>query len=285
MRIGIRRWWCQCYTIPKNSLPSPLYYHTQTKPHSINNTLLKELVQSGQFIQALEYYTKHWNTSNFRPDNYTFPYILKASTQLKDPTLGLLIHNIAIKTGFGSNLFVSNSLILFYGKFGKLEYISYLFDEMPQRNIVTWTAAISALLQNYEYYQAVRFFRDMLVAGIKPNSFTMATILPCFCYMEGSIQIHGFLIKHGFESDVFVLTALIDVYAKCGFIFSAQQVFNEMPERNVVSWNAMILGYNQNGEAGVSLRLFSKMRNSGDIQPDSFSVVTALNSCSSLTAL
>ncbi|KAF9616472.1 hypothetical protein IFM89_029769 [Coptis chinensis] len=199
--------------------------------------------------------------------------------------MGHLIHNTVIKTGFESNLFVANSLILFYGQLGKLESIRFLFDEMPVRNIVTWTAVISAFSQNHKFDSAIGYFREMQIEGVKPNSFTMATLLPSFCNSEELIQIHSFLIKCGFDCDVFVSTALIDVYAKCGSIFPAQQVFNEMPERNIVSWNAMMLGYNQNGGALVSLELFAKMRRSRNVQPDSFSVVTALNSCSVLTTL
>ncbi|KAF8369945.1 hypothetical protein HHK36_032025 [Tetracentron sinense] len=263
---------------------SLLSFHTQPKPQPTNSKI-KELVLNGHFISALELYSNLFNHHGFKPDNFTFPYILKAASQLKDPTIGLLIHGHAIRTGFDSNLFVSNSLILFYGQFGNLEAIHYLFVKIPQRNIVTWTAVLSAYTQNKLFKQAIELFRTMLFAGTRPNSFTMATLIPIFGYGVGSTQIHGFSIKCGFESDIFVATALIDAYAKCGAFFSAGRVFREMPEKNIVSWNTMISGCNQNGYTKDSLQLFMEMQKSNSIQPDSFSVVTVLCCCSSLASM
>ncbi|XP_010270718.1 PREDICTED: pentatricopeptide repeat-containing protein At4g21065-like isoform X1 [Nelumbo nucifera] len=113
----------------------------------------------------------------------------------------------------------------------------------------------------------------------------MATLLPSFSCRQGSSQIHSFLIKSGFESDIFVSTAMIDVYAKCGFMFSARRVFDEIPERNLISWNSMMRGHAQNGDAKKSMQLFVEMRISGGLEPDSFSVVTALRCCASLVSL
>ncbi|XP_043717958.1 pentatricopeptide repeat-containing protein At3g46790, chloroplastic-like [Telopea speciosissima] len=113
----------------------------------------------------------------------------------------------------------------------------------------------------------------------------MATLLPSFSCSGGSIQIHSFLIKCGFESDIFVSTALIDTYAKCGFVNSARQVFNEIPSKNVVSWNSVITSYTQNGNAQEALKLFVELQTARDIRPDSYSIVTALCSCANLASL
>ncbi|OVA04083.1 Pentatricopeptide repeat [Macleaya cordata] len=275
-----RRYPSSSFTNPKTCFIS---IQAQPKQEFINPSI-KQLVQTGQFYEALKLYIKLCN-NGFKPDNFTFPYILKASSQLTDPTLGFLIHNQTIKTGFDSNIFVANSLILFYGKLGHLESVRYMFDKIPHRNVVTWTATISAFSQNNRFNISIEFFRYMRILGIKPNSFTLATLLPSFSYFDQSNQIHSFLIKHGFESDIFVSTALIDVYAKCGNTLSAKHVFDEMPERNLVSWNAICLGYNQNGNMRESLKLFTEMQKFDNFWPDSFSVVTALCSCSNLASL
>ncbi|MCL7049471.1 hypothetical protein MKW94_006515 [Papaver nudicaule] len=241
-----RSYCCFSLTNPKSSL-----YSTQTRSNSkpeFLNSSIKQLVQRGESIQAVELCIKLCN-NGFKPDNFIFPYILKASSQLKDPFFGFQFHNQIIKTGFDSNVFVANSLILFYGKLGHLQNVQYLFDKIPQKNIVSWTAMISAYTQNHRFDLAIELFRYMQIVGVKANSFTMATLLPSFCDAYQLIQVHSFLIKHG----------------------------------NLVSWNALCSGYNQNGDARESLKLFAEMQKCGAFRPDSFTVVTALCSCSALT--
>ncbi|RWR84439.1 Pentatricopeptide repeat [Cinnamomum micranthum f. kanehirae] len=226
---------------PPNYTRNPLIsFHTQPRSQS-NNTSIKTLVQGGNFIEALQLYSKLWN-HGFKPDNFTFPYILKASSHLQNPCMGLLLHSHAIKTGFDSNLYVGNSLILFHGQFGYLDVVHQLFEDMPERNIVTWTGVISAFIQNDRFEDGAELFRAMRIA------------------------------------------ALLDVYAKCGHANFARQHFDELPWRNLVSWNAMISGYNYNGNAQVSLELFVDMQRSEKIQPDSFTIVAVLSSCSSLAS-
>ncbi|KAJ4959685.1 hypothetical protein NE237_019595 [Protea cynaroides] len=263
----------------------PFHSQPNRKQPTNNSHSIQKLVHSGHSIKALQIYANLWNHHGFKPDNSTFPYILKAASQLNDPIIGLIIHNHAIKTGFDSNLYVTNSLMLFYGRLGLCESMHYLFDEMPHRNIVSWTAVVWVSTQYKQFDQAVRTFHDMRIMGIKPNSFTMATLLPSFSSSRGSIQIHSFLIKCGFESDIFVSTALIDTYAKCWFVNSARQVFDEMPSKNIVSWNSVISAYTQNGKAQEALKLFVEMQIAKDIRPDSFTIVTALCSCASLASL
>ncbi|KAJ8629087.1 hypothetical protein MRB53_022410 [Persea americana] len=268
---------------PPHYTRNPLIsFHTQPKTQS-NNTAIKTLVQGGHFIEALQLYSKLWN-HGFKPDNFTFPYILKASSQLQNPCMGLLFHSHAIKTGFDSNLYVGNSLILFYGQFGYLDVVHQLFEDMPERNIVTWTGVISAFIQNGRFEYGAKLFRAMRMAGMRPNSFTMASILPGISVGEEATQMHSLMVKCGFDSDVLVSTALLDVYAKCGHANFARQHFNELPWRNLVSWNAMISGHNYNGIAQESLELFVDMQWSEKVQPDSFTIVAVLSSCSSLAS-
>ncbi|XP_058076350.1 pentatricopeptide repeat-containing protein At3g12770-like [Magnolia sinica] len=237
------------YPNPRQPLIS---FHTQQPKSHPNISTIKTLVQGGHFIQALQHYTNLWNNGH-KPDNFTFPYILKASSQLPHPTIGLSIHSHAIKTGFHTDLFVGNSLILFYARFGYLDIMHRLFDEIPQKNIVTWTAIISAYSQNGQFSYAIELFHGMLVADVRPNSFTMAVILGGLCCNQGAMQIHGFMIKCGFESDVIISTALIDSYAKCGNAKFACGCFSEMTQRNLVSWNAMISGFNRSGNTQAAL--------------------------------
>lgn len=248
---------------------------------------VRQLVHAGNFVRALDLFSKFWNDGKLKPDCFIFPDLIKASSNLESPSLGLILHSHAIKLGYDSNSFVSTALLLFYGNFGNLEDIDTLFEGLSNRNIVTWTAAISAYSQNNQLDRSIQLFHEMRMAGISPNSFTMAALLPAFTYgREISMHlIHGLLIKCGFESDNIVSTAFICMLAKSGMLLTAHSIFDRMRLKNLVSWNSMILGYAQNGRFQESLQLFVEMQNLGTISPDSFSVVTALCCCSGLSLL
>jgi pentatricopeptide repeat protein len=149
---------------------------------------------------------------------------------------------------------------------------------------VSWNAIIAGYSQSGHPREALAFFNEMQVQGIKPNSVTMVGVLPaCACAdlfaLEQGKQIHGHVIRSEFESDVSVCTALVDMYAKCGHIGMARKVFDKMSSRDVVSWNAMILGYGIHGHAEDALALFSQMQQLGT-KPDHITFIGVLTACS-----
>ena len=106
----------------------------------------------------------------------------------------------------------------------------------------------------------------MQLASVKPNSITMVSMVPAYSYFAALQQgkfIHGYIIETGFESDVAMGTALIDMYSKCGNLQIACQQFDQMPKRNVISWSAMIVGYRMHGHGEEELTLFSQMKEMG----------------------
>ncbi|KAH9293624.1 hypothetical protein KI387_041171, partial [Taxus chinensis] len=156
------------------------------------------------------------------------------------------------------------------------------FQKMPQRDVVSWTAMIAGYAQNGFVEKALETFKQMQLAGVKPNSTTFASILPACAKMgalEQGMDIHQCIIKSGFLSDVVVASALVDMYAKCGSMWKAHELFDKMPQRDVVSWNAMIAGYAQNGFCKDALKLFKLMMHSGTY-PDHVSFVCVLFACS-----
>uniref|UniRef100_UPI0040747504 Synthetic PPR-DYW protein n=1 Tax=synthetic construct TaxID=32630 RepID=UPI0040747504 len=250
------------------------------------NSKIRGYARNGQPEEALSLYSQ-MRRSGIKPDNYTFPFVLKACASLSSLKEGKQIHGHVIKSGFESDVYVQSALIDMYAKCGELEDARKVFDEMPERNVVSWNAMISGYAQNGQSEEALELFREMQQEGIKPSEFTFCSVLSA-CASLGSLemgkQIHGYVIKSGFESIVFVGNALIDMYAKCGSIEDARKVFDEMPERTVVSWTAMISGYAQNGQSEEALELFREMQREG-VKPDEVTLPSVLSACANLGAL
>lgn len=209
-------------------------------------------------------------------------------------------------------------MIAGYAKWGTSEDARKLFDKMPERNFISWTAMISAYAQQGQGKWAFELFCEMQRVGMKSDQFTFGSVLSACASVEAleeGKQVHTGIIKSGFESDVFVGNALVDMYAKCrgmddahkvfdiistqdDYVWSAliagytrcgrmdyaRQLFDKIPEKNVVPRNAMISGYVQCGFAEEGLKLFSQMQQGG-IKQDSCTFSSVLSACATLAAL
>ncbi|XP_057826506.2 pentatricopeptide repeat-containing protein At1g09410, mitochondrial [Cryptomeria japonica] len=155
-----------------------------------------------------------------------------------------------------------NAMIAGYAQNGILDEALAYFEEIPQRNVASWNAMIAGYAQNGFIEKAVETFKQMQVAGIMPNFTTFASILPACTKMRAlqhGMDIHQTIMDSGCSSDVEVQSMLVDMYAKCGNIQKARELFDKMSQRDEVSWNAMIAGYAQNGVLDEALRLFKEM--------------------------
>ncbi|XP_057825480.1 pentatricopeptide repeat-containing protein At1g08070, chloroplastic [Cryptomeria japonica] len=273
-------------------------------------------VQKGYVEEALEIF-KQMQFAGVDPNSITFSSILSACAKIGALEQGMEIHQKIIDTGCLSEAVATTSLIDMYAKCGyiqkacelfekmknanlvswnailtgyaqngDLDGVLRIFEEMPQRNVVSWSAIIAGYTQNELVEKALEFFKRMQLAGIKPDSATFATILSACAKMgalEQGIEVHEKLIENGYMSDV-VLNALLDMYAKCGSLQKARKVFDKLPQQNVVSWNAMIVGYKQNGLVDKALCIFKQMQLIG-INSDSLTFASILPACAKLGAL
>lgn len=200
---------------------------------------------------------------------------------------GLQAHGAVVKTGLGFDLMLNNDLVDMYGKCGRMELACAVFDRMIERNVVSWTALMCGYLQNGNSNGSLSLFRKMGSSGIKPNEFTFSTNLKASAISgtpENGMQIHSVCAKTGFEWVPAVANSIIDMYSKCGRISEAARMFNAMPVRNLISWNAMIAGYTLEGNGDRALLLFRKMQEQGEI-PDEFTYTSTLKACSGLGAM
>ena len=180
------------------------------------------------------------------PDSVTLASVLLACANLRALQKGEQIHGCMIKKGCKLDGFVWNSLVDMYVKCDSLEVAYRLFDKMHMKDVVSWNVMISGFADNGHFNEALPFYHQMQLQGIRPDSATMVSLLS-ICTQLGNLQhgkcIHNFIIKRGLESDVFAGAVVIDMYAKCGRMEDACQLFHAMPGRDIVSWNAMISGY------------------------------------------
>ncbi|XP_057871105.2 pentatricopeptide repeat-containing protein At2g35030, mitochondrial [Cryptomeria japonica] len=175
-----------------------------------------------------------------------------------------------------------NTMITGFAQTGLVNEALNLFKEMPQWNVVSWNAMIAGFAQNGHGEEALNLFQDMQSAELNPDSMTFSCILSVcanFAALRQGMEIHEKIVRNGFQCDVTVVNALIDMYAKCGSIQKAWELFDKMHQRNVISWTAMIGGYAMHGRTRESLKLFEEMKQSG-INPDHITFVSVLSACS-----
>lgn len=201
---------------------------------------------------------------------------------MQDIEMGRQIHTHVLLTTADSELQVGNAFVDMYAKCGRFEVASVIFDNLGSKSSVSWTALISAYVQLGLHDEALKLFNEMRGANVSGDQATFASTLRAaanLALVSLGKQLHFCIISAGFISNVFCGSALLDMYAKCGSLKDAITVFNEMPERNTISWNAMISAYAQNGDGKATLRSFEEMVESG-LDPDPVSFLSVLTACS-----
>eukprot|EP01018_Ginkgo_biloba_P018799 Gb_11545 [translate_table: standard] len=246
--------------------------------------MIRGYVSNGFCEEAVKLY-RQIQMSGIQPDKFVFTSVIKACTVLSSLQEGMEIHGDIVRTGFEYDIIVGNSLLAMYAKCGAIEIARQIFDKMPARDVVSWSTMISGSVQNGRANEALILFNEMQLQGIKSDSVTITSLLPACAHLlalQQGKRIHGYILRNGFESDVIVGTALIDMYAKCGSIDGARRVFDTMSTRNVFSWSAMIACYAQSGYASETFTLFHQMQLQG-IKPNSVTMVSLLRACFRLT--
>ena len=161
-------------------------------------------------------------------------------------------------------------LLICTPKCGCSEDARKIFNEMPIRNVVSWSILIAGYVQCNRFKDALLVFKDMLVDGVKPNQSTLASVLSA-CAQVGALDqgrwIHGCIYRFKLDMNLTLGTTLIDMYSKCGCIEEALMVFEKLPEKDVYPWTAMINGLAMHGDVLSCLNVFSRMLTSG-VQPN-----------------
>ncbi|CAK9883073.1 unnamed protein product [Sphagnum jensenii] len=239
-------------------------------------------VKCGQGEKALELF-RQMQLEGVEPDSVTFVGVLNACASVAALEEGRHIHAQIIKSGYESDIYVGSSLVDMYAKCGHIEDARQVFDRMPTCDVVACNAMILGHVKCGQAERALELFQQMQSEGVEPVAITFVGVLnACASLMalEKGRQVHQQIRQCHFESNVFVASSLVDMYAKCGSIDDASYVFKRMPTRNVVVWSAMILGHVKCGQGQKALQLFQKMQHEG-VEPNLVTFIGVLNaSCS-----
>lgn len=218
----------------------------------------------------------------FRPNMYTYISILRSFSTLSNVEVGRQVHARIIKDKFDRDGYVGTALVDMYAKCGCMGDVEAIFNKLNEKDVFTWTVIISSFSQTNQGEKAAYCFNDMRKEGVVPNEFTIASCLRgCsgIASLESGRQLHSLAIKAGLSTDIFVSSALVDMYGKCGYIDDAEILFDKMKWRDTVTWNTMICGYSQHGEGDKALQAFSKMMNDR-LLPDEITFLGILSACS-----
>ncbi|XP_027359144.1 putative pentatricopeptide repeat-containing protein At1g68930 [Abrus precatorius] len=282
------------------------------------NSLISGYAASGSLVQSVKAYNLMLNdgTVNLNPIALSTMLIL-VSNQGRI-RLGRQIHGHVLKFGFQSYVFVGSPLVDMYSKTGLISCARQTFDEMPEKNVVmyntmiarlmqcgriedsrqlfyemckkdsiSWTAMITGFSQNGLSREAIDLFRKMRLENLDMDQYTFGSVLTAcggvMALQEGK-QVHAYVIRTDYQDNIYVGSALVDMYCKCKSIKSAQTVFMKMTCKNVVSWTAMLVGYGQNGYSEEAVKVFSDMQKYG-IEPDDFTLGSVISSCANLASL
>lgn len=295
-----------------NTIPSPDVF--------AYNTIIRGLMLERNPYSSLVMYNKLL-INELVPDNYTYTFVLKASSQLKALVEGQQVHCRMIKAGIEApDTYTHSSLIRMYTSSGSMDcaervlaelmfsqennatgtiiaknamisgYLSQghvdkaraMFDKMVAKDVASWSAMISGYTDNAMYAEALCIFREMMASRVSPNESTLVSALSACAHLGALDQgrwIHAYVDKNGSGVSVTLGTALVDMYVKCGCLECGYQVFRKLPQKDVVTWGAVISGFAIHGKPQKCFQLFSEMVSQG-IQPNGVVFVAILSACS-----
>ncbi|KAF8409820.1 hypothetical protein HHK36_005899 [Tetracentron sinense] len=281
------------------------------------NTIIRGLTQANFPYDSLLLY-QQMLLRGLIPDNYTYTFVLKACSHLNSLFEGQQVHSRIIKAGISpdthlhsslihmyatnsnsdclgcaqrilsdfsvQNTVIINSMISGYLRHGHVKIAREMFDGMVAKDAASWSTMVSGYTKNGMYVEAFVVFREMMMSHIPPNESTLVSALSA-CAQLGALDqgrwIHAFVdrkIGTGITT-LTLATSLVDMYAKCGSINCGFQVFEKMPQRDVVTWGVIISGFAMHGQASKCFRLFDEMLATG-IRPNAVIFVAILSACS-----
>ncbi|XP_058115088.1 putative pentatricopeptide repeat-containing protein At1g68930 [Magnolia sinica] len=281
------------------------------------NSVISGYANDGLYHDSVEAY-KLMLEDGVSPNRITFSTVLILSSGQSWIRLCRQVHGQIMKFGFGSYVLVGSLLIDMYSKARVVDDAKRVFDEMDARNLVvyntmitglfrcgmveeskrlfgdmrerdsiSWTIMITGFKQNGFDKEAIDVFREMRLEEVPIDQFTFGSVLTAcgsLLALEQGKQIHAYIIRTDYKDNIFVGSALVDMYAKCRSIRMAETVFKGMALKNIVSWTAMLVGYGQNGFSEEAVRSFCEMQRNG-IEPDDFTLGSVISSCANLASL
>lgn len=243
-------------------------------------SIISGYAQNGQPLEALGIFSL-MRKLNVKPDWIVLVSVLKAYTDVEDLGQGRCVHGCLVKMGLEFEPDLVISLTSLYAKSGQVIVARSFFDKMKKPNVILWNAMISGYAKNGHAEKAVELFREMITRSIRIDSITLRSAILA-CTQVGSLELAKWMDSYISESDyrnhVFVNTALIDMFAKCGSVDFARMVFDRTPNKDVVIWSAMIVGYGLHGRVREAIDAYRSMEKAG-VVPNDVTFLGLLTAC------
>ncbi|CAO2824701.1 unnamed protein product [Amaranthus hypochondriacus] len=259
--------------------------YSGTINHVIWTAMLTGYSQNGYGNKAIECF-RYMHSKGIKCNEFTFPSILSACGTVQALDFGQQIHDLLIKGRLGDNIYVQTALLDMYAKCGNLNAARYILHTLKIDNVTAWNSMIVSCVREGSNEEAMYYFKNMLSRGMKIDEFTLPTIVKCFFQSNVQIarSIHCLAIKHGYENYNHVSNALVDLYGKQGDFDSVIKIFNDLPDKDVVSWTCIIFSFSRNGYSEEAIKLFLSMRMT-EIYMDEVLCSSVLGACAELTRL
>ncbi|XP_072954482.1 putative pentatricopeptide repeat-containing protein At3g11460, mitochondrial [Typha angustifolia] len=279
--------YCRLHLLPfAHQLFDEMFQSPVTPPSTLltaSNALISGYSFNTLPSQALELF-RQMRREGLRFDAVTLLALLPSTS----PHFALsALHACAFRSSFIAVPAVANCLLSSYARLGAVELARKIFDEIcpEKRDLVSWNAMVSAYAQNGLASEVLELYQQMVGnAGVKPDEVTLVGVLSSCAHLGArsfgnGVERYVLSGKPSFRANVFLQNALINFHARCGELERAQEIFDRMPKRTIVSWTALIAGYGMHGHGDVAVELFERMRMEG-MRPDGIAIVSVLSACS-----
>ncbi|KAI3752452.1 hypothetical protein L2E82_24485 [Cichorium intybus] len=242
------------------------------------NTIISGFFTRGFYNVGFDYFKTIYSSSgSHRFDRGTITTILSACEGSQFSNVNKMIHTLVIIHGYERETTIANALITSYFTSESFHSAKQVFEEINDKNVVTYTAMISGLAQNHHFQDSLKVFVEMPRGFISPNILTyLSTLMACsgLQALSEGCQIHALVSKLGMDSDLHIESALMDMYSKCGSMQESWQIFESARVLDEVSMTVILAGFAQNGCEEESVRVFSRMIKEGiKIDPNTISVI------------
>ncbi|KAA8530407.1 hypothetical protein F0562_005116 [Nyssa sinensis] len=250
------------------------------------NALIAGHLQMGHPLEALELFFLMLQ-ENLDPDLVTLANGILSCADLGYLLQGKSIHGYMHRTGIQLDLVATTALIDMYSKCNNFIQAGKIFDRMGEKDVISFNVMMGGYLRNGLACKAMKTFHEMVQTVIRPNPSTILNILSALSDLKDVRQgrcIHGFVFRHGFELNADIANQIIFMYAKCGCIDFARQVFNGTKYKDLVSWTSMMMGYVYNGHADEAIAFFQLMQRD-KVDPDPVTLIGLLQGFTQLGCL
>ncbi|KAI5055191.1 hypothetical protein GOP47_0030336 [Adiantum capillus-veneris] len=245
------------------------------------NTMISGYVTYDFFSDALQCY-RRMCCAGFTPNDTTYIHVLDACAHIGSIDDGRLVHGDMIHEHYVIHLSINEALISMYANCAALEDALKIFNELPQRSAMSWSALIVGHAECGHVHEGFQLFRQMEEEGVQPSEMTYAYVLQACCYStadsEAGRPVHLQIVKQGFDLVEMISIWLLDMYATCGQLNEAEHLFHRFPNHSNISWSVMIAGFAQHGDVYAALRYFELMK-SKNIRPNEASFLDILCAC------